>query len=287
MTVLELLVVIAIIGVLLGLLVPAVQKARQAAARIACANNLKQLGLALQGFHAVKGGFPAAQTSLPNQKKKVGIGWVPFILPYIEQEALFHEYDFKARWDEPSNAVAVTRRIPLLLCASAPGERVGLAKRGVGDYAPTCTLISSPFMASPPPKDKTFVGVLGKNVNRKITEITDGASNTLLLAEDAGFPAEWTMGKMTEVKFGTTAWASANNILRIGGFNPATGTTPGPCAVNCYNKHEIYSFHPGGANVLFADGATRFLGAAADINVVSALVTRRGGETSPADTYAP
>src|SRR5690242_14104245 len=94
-TLIELLVVIAIIAILIGLLVPAVQKVREAAARIKCQNNLHQLGLALHGYHDVNGGFPAAKVTTPTTHT-----WFPFILPYIEQDNLFRRYRFDLDWDD-------------------------------------------------------------------------------------------------------------------------------------------------------------------------------------------
>src|SRR5262249_8342375 len=142
-----------------------------------------------------------------------------------------------------------------------------------------------PFITNLPPWDRTGHGVLGRNVNRTFADILDGTSNTLLLVEDGGRNQHWKMGQYV----GQGEWpgpesgAWANPFLGasidwLKGFNPVTNTLVGPCVVNCINAGEIYSFHPGGANTLFADGAVHFLKAGTDINIVAALLTRNNGE---------
>ena len=99
-TLIELLVVIAIIAILISLLVPAVQKVREAAARVQCANNLKQLGLGLHGFHDVNRGFPPAKQTKPTNQ-----GWVQFILPFMELQPLFNRYRFELNWDDAKTKI--------------------------------------------------------------------------------------------------------------------------------------------------------------------------------------
>ena len=282
-TVLELLVVVAVVAVLIGLLVPAVQKVREASSRLQCAANLRQLGIALHNFHDAQDGFPPAITS----SQVSASSWVPHMLPYIDQEPLFKEYNFKVRWDDAANDAVSKAEIPLLLCPTAP-SKPGLKGRGRTDYAATCSVdrVNNPFLHPVPKVDPTFLGVLGLNVNRKITDIHDGTSNTLLLAEDAGQQEQWMMGQLFKATGGTGAWVMPRNALKISGFNPVTKTTPGPCAVNCYNNNEIYSFHVDGANALFADGSVHFLRAGLDLNVAVALFTRDGGEVIPEDAYS-
>jgi prepilin-type processing-associated H-X9-DG protein len=117
-------------------------------------------------------------------------------------------------------------------------------------------------------------------------DITDGASTTILMAEDAGRPELWQMGKVT----GTTVpagWASVTTVtpINLDGTSADGLTLWGPCAINCSNIHEIYSFHPGGANAIFADGHTQFLKNNIRISVMAALVTRAGGEIPDPGEY--
>src|SRR5579864_4037272 len=103
-TLIELLVVIAIIGILISLLLPAVQKVRAAANRVKCLNNLKQIGLALQIYHDANGGFPPAVTwDVPAGQGRLFVSWIPYILPYIEQENLYRQYDFRVKFDDKVN----------------------------------------------------------------------------------------------------------------------------------------------------------------------------------------
>src|SRR5437762_3699087 len=123
-TLIELLVVIAIIAVLIGLLLPAVQKVREAAARLQCQNNLKQIGLALHNYESVNGFWPAQSTSPPTAKGTAPPrgSWITRILPYIEQGAVYQMYNPDLHWHDPANEAAVKTRIKILLCPSADME---------------------------------------------------------------------------------------------------------------------------------------------------------------------
>src|SRR2546430_1543807 len=155
-TLIELLVVIAIIAILIGLLVPAVQKVREAAARTQCQNNMKQLGLALHAHHDVFKSFPPAETTTPRTHS-----WAPFILPYIEQTAVFRQYRFDLNWDDATTNDHVpggpnSFQPPVFLCPSAPAGRVGARNRGITDYSPINQITRpNPFVTNLPPGDPT------------------------------------------------------------------------------------------------------------------------------------
>jgi prepilin-type processing-associated H-X9-DG protein len=167
-------------------------------------------------------------------------------------------------------------KIPVFLCPSNP---VTTFTRAPLDYPATTQVVTNnPLIVPTPPADSTFVGVLGKDVRRRITDVTDGTSNTLLLAEDAGGDQLYQMGKPVPGGTRTGSWANPGNTIKLAGFNPATLSQPGACPINCQNDTEIYSFHPGGANALRADGSVGFLKASTPISTVAALITRAGGE---------
>jgi prepilin-type N-terminal cleavage/methylation domain-containing protein/prepilin-type processing-associated H-X9-DG protein len=287
-TLVELLVVIAIMGILIGLLLPAVQKVREAAHRSTCAGNLQQLGLAAHGRHDTWGAFPAAATTMPARH-----GWAVHLLPFLDQQNLYAVYDWGRSWSDPVNQPVVSTRLAVMQCPSAPGDRVQRGRGGdaawtaaAGDYLPMrgVSLALEEEDLIPPTPDRR--GVTGIDLPGRLVEVADGASQTLLLVEDAGRPQRWEMGRLVPgVVSGSAGWADYCNQSGLDGYNPADGTRVGPCAVNGTNNGEIYSFHPGGAHVLFADGSVHFLDTGASIEVVAALVTRAGAEVLSGEAY--
>ena len=280
-TLIELLVVIAIIAILIGLLLPAVQKVREAAARSKCQNNLKQVALAAHNFHDARTKFPP---TVYTSGAVFTHTWAPSLLPYLEQGPVSDLYRWDRPWNDAANFPATAAVVPVFLCPSSPAppqhDAAGGQKVGACDYSPV-TNIDPALVAS---------GLLGgwagnpagpmENTSpAAIQHITDGASNTLLFAEVAGRPQGFVNGK----RAGDTdaaGWAVANGInpINLDGWK-ADGSGPvGPCAVNCANFHEVYSFHPGLTNAAFADGSVRTVRADVSIVVMAAVVTRAGNE---------
>jgi prepilin-type N-terminal cleavage/methylation domain-containing protein/prepilin-type processing-associated H-X9-DG protein len=311
-TLIEILVVIAVIAVLIGLLVPAVQKVREAANRMSCSNNLKQLGLACHNYHDTYGTFPPGAVgpltpSFPQylQLKHHGLG--AYLLPYLEQEPLARRYRWEVSWFDPPNQPAVNAQLRIWQCPSARANRTQdgslltvsppppdlfTGTAACGDYAGMGVVdagLARAGVIAPPggPTDERghYEGVFPINGARRLTDIQDGATNTILIAECAGRPQLWQgRRQVPDVWLSGGPWAS-RNLLWGRGATPDGTAFYGRCAVNCTNDREVYGFHPTGANVVFADGSVHFLKASIDIGVFARLVTRAGGEVVSADDY--
>jgi prepilin-type N-terminal cleavage/methylation domain-containing protein/prepilin-type processing-associated H-X9-DG protein len=300
-TLIELLVAIAIIAILIGLLLPAVQKVREAAARVQCQNNLKQIGLAYHNYaNAYNSSFAPAYLSDPAKT----VGWGIFLLPYIEQDNLYNQYNFTAPffYSNPiygiNNQAVANTPIKMFLCPSAPARSGPYTynfsfpgfpmlswQAYASDYSPIASV--SPTLAAYLNLPTTGLnGALLPDKGTPILSITDGTSNTILSAEIAGknelFQAGHDTGTTLSGFFGGEGgWADATSAgSHLFGSSGDGTVSPGSCGVNCSNDYGLYAFHAGGANVLFADGSVHFLAANVDIGVLCALITSTGGETT-------
>jgi prepilin-type N-terminal cleavage/methylation domain-containing protein/prepilin-type processing-associated H-X9-DG protein len=301
-TLIELMVVIAIVAILIGLLLPAVQKVREAAARAKCQNNLKQLGLALHNYHDANREFPPAFVN----KGPYGMtpfsfahGWAPFVLPYIELQQLYNLY----RWDFPLYAVenqpVVSRHLTIFQCPSTPEQdryitfgpfQLFGTKGACGDYTVTLGVDAGLAQLGWVDSVGDFRGALTHTPKPALTpslnptptrfaDLTDGTSNTILLAEDAGRPRRWLARQSgPDQVLDGGAWNHFKGGIILQGKTVDGTTNLGTCPMNCTNAGEVYSFHPGGANAVFADGSVHFLREGMSIRVLARLITRAGGE---------
>jgi prepilin-type N-terminal cleavage/methylation domain-containing protein/prepilin-type processing-associated H-X9-DG protein len=298
-TLIELLVVIAIMAILIGLLLGAVQKVREAANRISCQNNLKQIGLGMLNYESTQGGLPPSRTdgTVPSAP------WYPYqhcwsaaLLPYIEQTASFNLYSYTADWDAPTNYAAIQTYLKLFNCPSTPGQprfdTTLTARPSAGDYQAVNAIKDFvgvdcfSLLGITGKSDPRLVGALTYNTNTKLLSITDGLSNTIMIAEDAGRPALYNAARteLSPNSVGQASWADPAGTFAIDG-SELNGTIPGNCSLNCSNNSEVYAFHPGGADVVFADGSVHFLPGTMQLCTLAALTTKAGGEVVNTSQY--
>ena len=250
-TLVELLVVIAIVGILVGMLMPAIQSIRNASSRIACGNNLHQISIALQNYHAAHEAFPIGgiEWRTRNDPTRRQLAWSVFLLPYLEQENVWQQLDLNTAFDSPENSEAAATIINVFVCPSSLRGHQTVNARGPCDYGG----IYGERITSPnnPPK-----GTMLHDIAIALRDVTDGSSHTLIVAEDSG----WSDGQ----------WINGRNI-----FDQAFPINQAPSFEN-----DIRSEHPQGANAARCDGSVGFLSESIDLQVLAALCTRAGGETN-------
>jgi prepilin-type N-terminal cleavage/methylation domain-containing protein/prepilin-type processing-associated H-X9-DG protein len=290
-TLIELLVVIAILGTLIGLLLPAVQKVREAASRIQCANNLKQIGLACHGHHDAQGAFPPGYLALGPYADGAtdtspGWGWAAFLLPYIEQDNVYRQINFYQPLQAQPGVIGTMIKPYLCPSDSPPAAPFPVTDAGgalVTNAAPSSYAATVGWDGNDV-ADPAGDGVFYRNSHTRIADITDGTTHTVLAGDRA-----WSQTN------GIWAGAPSGALARAGAANPWTNATgPAPTLVLVHNNYinirtdadggldDFSSNHTGGANILFADGSVRFLrsiqGDGLERRDFWALGTRAGGE---------
>lgn len=270
-TLVELLVVIAIIGILVGLLLPAVQAAREAARRCQCLNNLAQLGLAVHSHEFNTEHLPSGVTnpSGPIRNEPIGqhVSWIVQILPQLEQVSVYRHFDQEAGAYAVSNQKARSIKIPTLYCPSSPeSKRYDKDELGVSHYA-GC------YNDSEAPIDAENNGVLFLNSRLRFSQIQDGSSQTILLGEMFVGKGNlgWASGTRATLR-NTGSLQGPTKLQAVRGQSPED-EQPGSLVVGGFG-----SYHTGGANFAFADGAVNFLSLNIDALLLKQLGNRADGE---------
>jgi prepilin-type N-terminal cleavage/methylation domain-containing protein len=294
-TLIELLVVIAIIAILIGLLLPAVQKVRETSHRLKCQNNLKQIGLALHSYHDRMNGFPAGyetQVATDNSDLGPGWGWAASLLDDLEQSPLKQGIRFDLQISDPANAAARVTVLPLLICPSEVfGDTFTVVDSGGGAI---CDVARANYVA--------MNGVLGvsndafdnngvflRNRRMKVADVTDGLSTTLFVGERCGGMSNTTWvgavlnGVVPAVRYPDPAsqLANAESAAALVLAHGSRDHLPNNPLV--FDADATASFHPLGVNFLLGDGSVRVINNKIDGLLYEALLTRAGGEPTSED----
>lgn len=297
-TLIELLVVIAIIAVLIGLLLPAVQKVRDAAARLQCTNNLKQIGLAMMNYESTYNRFPAGYldnmatnpinvSATANPDPIIGWGWGALILPYLEQETLYKSININSIAMNNTSAAAIAFRKTVIKGFLCPSDDTGLNTFTISGTGGNFELAKSSYAGVNGQGEladfDTALGLgmflRGRGVS--IAEVTDGLSNTLFVGERSSKSKPATLP-------GVCTWVGALPGGDLDGESAAlyilghTGEPADPHKPNSPTPHaeDFTSKHSGGVNFLFGDGSVRFITDSIDGQTWVKLGTRQGGEVA-------
>lgn len=296
-TLIELLVVIAIIGILLALLLPAVQQIRESARRTQCRNHLKQLGLALENYHTTYQMFPPAAIRDPgfedNGRDRPRTTWMISILPFIDQAPLYQTADLSLTTDDPANASLRTTTLASYLCPTDTGSEVLFEPRlgityGRSNYAANFGAGSWGIKHW---KQSQYRGVMGQNSSVNHAAVTDGASNTVSVAElriqaslrdNRGvwaFPAPGS----SSVGLDCDTYCRSINGISDSDWIPYCDSMPSGLQCTFQNTTDSNasprSRHAGGAHLLFCDGSVRFVSELMDQMILNAIFTSQHQET--------
>jgi len=294
-TLVELLVVIAIIGILISLLMPAVQAAREAARRTQCANHFKQVALALHNYHGSHKKFAPGSFTWrpndcpPNEGDFYGWGWATFVLPFIEMTPVYDRFDFtEPSYRSPICYRAAGAMIETYLCPSDPqnGEYYNMTEFTGPDGTPNRAdgtdfaivniagvTDSTSWKCSVFPKHfRDADGMMADREGCRVRDVLDGTSNTLMLSECAGAGSGTNNGKN---------WYIFAQLDTYNGINGAL-TVQGGCPPETFNFRVSgpSSLHPGGCHFALADGSVRFFAETIDRVLLAGLTTRGGGEVA-------
>jgi prepilin-type N-terminal cleavage/methylation domain-containing protein/prepilin-type processing-associated H-X9-DG protein len=298
-TLIELLVVIAIIAVLIGLLLPAVQKVREAAARTQCINSLKQMGLAIHNYHDTNNVLPEGQHPWAGRTLAPWEGswsWQAYILPFVEQDNAWKQAKAFAvssatsySWNNPTAAT----KVKIYNCPS--DSRGGQSYPGPANGLNYDQAITG-YLGNSGTTSTAMDGLLFMGSKIKIPQIADGSSNTLLVGErppNSNLEFGWwfaaygydgkgngdcvlTSNDIAIANYFITNYSSPPNLPCNGTAAQKIGLQPGNANVGCDAAH-YWSFHSGGSQFLMGDGSCRFV-AYSNNNILPALSTRAGGE---------
>jgi len=264
-TLIELLVSISVLGILVALLLPAVQMARESARRTVCKNQLRQMGIALHNYHDTHLSFPSGSYVMgPSFPTQSGWGWGAMILPYIDQGPLYQQLDFKLGTAVGSNLPIIGRSLPIWRCPTDTGPtRLTIQSLDHGEY----DLASGNYVGSG--------GILSEMSSSKMHDIVDGPSNTFLLGERLVQVGQNNTLPFTSAWCGHVAFADAVEYRSV----PHLTATRNHL-INASESDALCfgSRHSGSAHFVFADGSARLLSQYIDADLFEALGTANGGE---------